>query len=360
MQRRNHRVGFGIAFVFLLGGLGAAVWAVRAPVWGWYCVRQLARAGDADRDVWVERIARQPEASLRWLAGCLKGPDSGACSNARAALIRVVAGWEPSDARRGRLAADLAEFFPEMAPAGQVIALEVAGSLLPDAVRAVGCLLRKSAEAGDAQVRRAGLGLAARCAGAAESAELLEACREVVLANLRQDGIETRRSAVELACAPGIDLLEAVVPLLRDPSASVRRAALLAVGSAPQVVAADDLLPCLHDPESDVRRVAELALRGRGLTDAQVKLGRLLADPRPDVRLQILECLRRDDECPPGAWLRRLSHDPSAAVRAGALRAVVETPDVDLNDRLEQVAQNDPSPTVRELARFYLACPKSK
>src|SRR5262249_55522040 len=164
--------------------------------------------------------------------------------------------------------------------------------------------------------------------------------------------------AIHLASQPGVELLEAIVPLLRDPSADVRHAALLAVGSTPEVIATDDLLHWLHDPDARVRRVCETALRGRGLSDGHIKLGRLLTDGQAQTRLQVLDHLRRTAELEPGFCRRRLSHDPAAAVRAAAVRAAAEFPLVNLTDRMEQIAQNDPSPTVRQLARYYLACPK--
>jgi hypothetical protein len=41
-------------------------------------------------------------------------------------------------------------------------------------------------------------------------------------------------------------------------------------------------------------------------------------------------------------------------VRAAAVRAAGEEQQVDFSDRLTQMAQNDPSPTVRQLAQYYL------
>ena len=57
----------------------------------------------------------------------------------------------------------------------------------------------------------------------------------------------------------------------------------------------------------------------------------------------------------PGLWLRRLSHDPSPAVRAAAVRAMSVQRQVDLSDRIDQMAGNDPSPAVSRLAELYRA-----
>ena len=56
----------------------------------------------------------------------------------------------------------------------------------------------------------------------------------------------------------------------------------------------------------------------------------------------------------PGLWLRRLSHDPSPAVRVAALRLMWRQKLVDLSDRIDQMARTDDSPTVCQLAQFYL------
>jgi len=59
---------------------------------------------------------------------------------------------------------------------------------------------------------------------------------------------EQRVEAVGLALRADVALLDRVVPLLRDPAAEVRRAALLAVGGHPNLIGDDELLNWLHDP----------------------------------------------------------------------------------------------------------------
>ena len=50
----------------------------------------------------------------------------------------------------------------------------------------------------------------------------------------------------------------------------------------------------------------------------------------------------------------RLSHDSSPSVRVAAMRAMTQQSFVDLSDRIDQMARTDPSPTVCQLAQFYL------
>ncbi|HYT91008.1 MAG TPA: HEAT repeat domain-containing protein, partial [Gemmataceae bacterium] len=147
-------------------------------------------------------------------------------------------------------------------------------------------------------------------------------------------------------------LLRGVVPLLRDGKVEVRRAALLALGLAGHVIAEDDLLPLLHDTDAEVRRLCEGALRGRGLKDSHIKLARLISDAEAETRRQVVCYL--DEVEYPTIWLERLTHDPCQAVRAAAIRAAGENPLVDLGERLREVRDGDPSPTVRQLAGYYL------
>jgi hypothetical protein len=130
-------------------------------------------------------------------------------------------------------------------------------------------------------------------------------------------------------------------------------AANRAVGPADKVVLDETLLPCLRDPDEEVRRLCEQALYGRGLGPEHIRLGRLLTAPEPGERLQVLDELRRTPELDAAVWLRRLSHDPAPSVRAAAVR-VMGSPGLNLNDRLDQMARNDPSETVSWLANYYL------
>jgi hypothetical protein len=145
-----------------------------------------------------------------------------------------------------------------------------------------------------------------------------------------------------------------VVPLLKDDAALVRKTALLAVGPARELVSDDDLLALLHDPDEEVQSLCELALRGRGLSETHISLARLIGDARPAARLQVLDHLREAGDLEPGVWLRRLCQDPAPAVRAAAVRAAVAQSHIDLRPCLSEMAQQDPSPTVRQLARHYL------
>ena len=190
----------------------------------------------------------------------------------------------------------------------------------------------------------------------------LPVAREIARAGIHSPCPDARLHAVRLCLAPGVGLLDQLVGLLRDDSPVVRRAAVLALGSAEQIIGEDGLLVGLNDTDGEVRRLTRIALEGRGMKSEHIELGRLLTHPRAGERLHVLDHVHDAIRSPnsaevdidPGLWLRRLSHDPSPAVRVAALRLMCGQNLVDLSDRIDQMARTDDSPTVCQLAQFYL------
>lgn len=343
---------FGGLFLLLVLSLAGAAWFKGGDLVGWYCVRRLSQADDADVQMaWQARLHRFGKAALPAVLAGLRQPDPQGCARIGAALKTFPA--EQAEPRQ--VAANLAEAFAQFSPAGQ----EEACGLFVDWVRgrsddallplAAG-MLNAAAQVKECEVHASALRLA-EVVGS--GVEVRAACRELIATCLRDGNAHNQIVAVRLSQDANFDLLVQVVPLLNDPKPEVRQAALLALGPAPEVLATDDLLLWLHDPDPAVRKLCETALRGRGLPDKHVQLGRFLTDAKPAQRLQVLNLLKQSD-LEPGIWLRRLSHDRVPAVRAAAVRAAAEQPFIDLADRLEQMAQDDPSPTVRQLARFYV------
>jgi hypothetical protein len=354
-----------------IGGLTALVvgvalggaWAERRPLLAWYYVQRLVTAAEDEREPWVARVAGLDAEVAPRLVRSLTREEPRACANVAAALGRLVDGWGAEDERSADLAGRLAAGFAGFSADGQRCALAVQGQLLarrgkgnPPSVRGGAHLLTEAARVADTRVRQEALDLAFRLAAPNPLPEALGACRELARVCLHDEEPAGRLAAIRLASQPAVNLLEPVVLLLADPVPEVRRAALLVVGSAPEVIATDDLLHWLHDSDPEVRQLCEAALHGRGLRDEYVRLGKLLTDPKAQNRLQVLAYLRYHADLEPGVWLRRLSHDRVAAVRAAAVRAAAEQTLADLSDRIEQMVQNDPSPTVRQVAAYYLAC----
>lgn len=176
-------------------------------------------------------------------------------------------------------------------------------------------------------------------------------CREIVKAAL---GGANKTAAVRFAGTLG--LKAEVVPLLDDPSAEVRRAAMAAVGPAgvgTPVIESEELFRWLNDPDAEVRLLCEAALSTRGLEPEQIDAGRKLAHPDPGVRLSLLIDLQRNRAAfrDPGPWLERLSRDPDPAVRAGAARVAYESK-LEFTAWLDRLA-NDPDGTVRRIAAYH-------
>jgi HEAT repeat protein len=340
---------------------GAAAWLGREPILAWYYVQGLSRASLKDRAIWVDRVAKLDGVAIPGLIGCLSHQDSEVCGNAQAGIADLVSRWPADDSRRAELSRLLHDRFGRMSIAGQRSALTLYGNWLeseqahpeiaPIAVR----LAMLAGRSADKEVRGASLGLIGVLLGHEEGSELWAACREAIRKSFQDPEPENRALAVNLAFRKAAGLLPQVVPLLDDPSPQVRQAAILALAGAEEsVLPTDDLLRSLHDPDAEVRRLCELALvKARNLGHEDVLLARLISDARPGVRLQVLESLQRANNLEPGVWLRRLTHDPDAAVRAAAARAAGEQWQVDLSERLRQMAQSDPSLTVRQLATFY-------
>ncbi|MFO0876379.1 MAG: hypothetical protein U0840_03320 [Gemmataceae bacterium] len=343
--------------LLVLAGGAALAWWQREPLQIWWVVRGLRQAPESDRPTWLSRLDSLGSAAIPSLmdaladeatdAGPLAGLDHLAHAGHAGPLVEQISrGFSRfSSPTQARLLGHVATWCDASAATPEFNAC---------CTRLLG-----AAVDGDTEVLAAGLTLAGRLMQQAGDATTLTAVRELTGAALRCSQAETRLQAVRVALQPGLEMLEQVVGLLRDSSAEVRRAAILAVGPAEQLVREDVLLPGLHDTDPEVRRLTEVALRGRGLRPEHLELGRLLTHPQPTTRLEVLDRIRdmlddqQSSDLDPGVWLRRLSHDHSPAVRAAALRLMSQQSVIDLTDRMDQMARSDPSPTVSQLAAYY-------
>src|SRR5262245_37893653 len=102
-MRQGSRTYLGIGALALLLAAGAGLWLAREPLLGWYYLRGLARADEAERDQWAERVAGLDRAAVPPLLDLLAGDDR-ACANARAALGALARRWGPDDPRGEELA----------------------------------------------------------------------------------------------------------------------------------------------------------------------------------------------------------------------------------------------------------------
>jgi hypothetical protein len=306
----------------------AAAWAVtnRPDLEVRYAAHRLAAAGtDEERATWAARLAGHGDHARPVLVGAVAAGTPEVRSAVVPVLEKQLADRPEGDVGAAALADALLDAFPACDPAGQ----EAVIGLLPGLIKRVG-------PAGGAK------------------------CRTVAAAGLTLPSPATRVAAVRAAMHPVVKLRAEVVPLLTAAEPEVRRAALFAVGPATNdeaVVGDEELFRWLHDPDEGVRRVCQDALSSRGRSEADIRLGRRLTHPNPDERLDLLLDLRADEDVPdPEPWLERLARDPDPGVRAGAARVAVEV----AAERRQAIppwvgrmADGDPEPAVRRVARFY-------
>jgi HEAT repeat protein len=355
-----------LVILAILGILGGVAWWQGEPLLARYYVHELRAADESNCADWLARVVALDEAALPALLGALESAENKETNNVEAALVALVNKWGPEDPRAHLLLERAAGLLGTVNVRGQAALLHIPQALLtkshdklqlpPAVTRLAGTMLATAAKSDP--LRTPALHLACALVEQVPHGQWLPLCRDLAIAGLNSANAETRVGAVQLVLRPTFrqekDMLERVVPLLKDSNARVRQAALVALGPATDIVKDDDLLPMLHDPDDGVHNLCELALRRRGLEENHILLARLISDERPSARLEVVQYLREATDLEPGVWLRRLCQDPVPAVRAAAVRAAVAQTQVDLRGCLEEMAQKDPSPTVRQLAGHYL------
>jgi hypothetical protein len=360
----------GLITLGLVAAAAGVAWWEKTTLEAWYYGHRLANAGQTGRDTWIERAARLGEAIIPRLLDCLAREDALPCENAEMVFRRMTESRTSAGVVM-KISESIASEFPRFSHPGKQVALrlhslwlsreEMAADERAGLARNATRLLEDAVRINDRELRDAALNLASVTPLDGSTPELVASCRNLAQAFL-VDGVPERRTqALRLHMAAGGEAA-AITRFLDDPAPLVRREAMLAVGPLPEIVATDDLVYWLHDPDAEVCRICEAALRSRGLQHDQIRLAHLITDRQPAIRLQVLDNLISAD-VEPGVWLRRLTQDQAPVVRVAAMRAAVDSPLsqlVDMNDRIGQMAQSDPNPTVCQLARFYLSYPKQR
>lgn len=353
-----------IGTVVLLAGVG---WWLRTPVLTYYALRDVALVDDDSREAWVNRVVALDWAVVPGLLDRLHTKNPTVCGNVEAGLVALIHHWGPEDARALALADEVHRRFGDWTPLGQITGLQVMAAILnhdgpatwPAALmRTAGDLLHASRDR--PELRGSALFLAAALLDRAAPGQWLDIARIHAEQGLCDRFPRTRLAAIQLVMRSPLQsepaLLAKVVPMLRDDSAAIRRAALVALAPARDLVSEDELLPLLHDSSMEIQQLCDAALRSRGLSDVQLALARDISDENPRARLRVIDRIgRARDLDNPAAWLRRLSQDTCSAVRAAAIRAAAQHPQVDLSDRLREMIEQDPSETVRQNAQHFLS-----
>jgi hypothetical protein len=294
----------------LIASLVAAGWLKRDWLTAQYYVYRLTHVEDAALQEWVSRVSEWGESVEPALLAELAIDDGPRCERAGQALAQLHRESTPA------LASILAARYESFSPAAQDWAIQQAAGW-------------KAAPADE------------------------EKCRQLIDRALHSSSTAIRLRAIGLAQQLEESSLEFLAPLIDDPDAEVRRAIVLTLGAHRDWLSDDELLPRLHDPVREVQRLARIALLSRGLTEEQVQMGCLLTDSLPTARLELITLLRNDSELDLNAWLSRLSHDSSPAVRVAAVRSAAELRIFQLSNRLAEIVASDPDATVRSIAKFH-------
>ena len=358
-----------LAALAVLVGVGASGWVQRHTIMAWYFTKELATAPSERCGWYVDRLAPLGEHAVESLVQRLQTGDETAKVNCGWAMAELAGRWGTDHPASQMMSLNVTEALSHLDDAGRREGFNALRALLSlskrenpsdwltrDLCRVVGCMPDLDGE----QSRPVALALAAQFMHQARptAPSVLAHCGDLVNSGLKDRRPECRAHAIRLASAPGVELLERVAPLLegstRDPAPEVRVTALLALGSHEELLPTDDLLPYLHDSDGDVRTVCEQALKSRGLLGGHLQLARQMTDPQPQVRSRVPALVLDFPDLDTRLWLERLSRDGSPAVRAAVLRAAGETKEWRLADRMREMATADPSPTVRQIARYYL------
>jgi hypothetical protein len=294
----------------------------------------------------------------------LSSADERLCAGSGAALSRLLQRLGVQQARTMQIVAVLADQYVKCAPEGQrqvlLLVLELwrqAGDAAPAELQASAGQIVKAAAGARDNRRLPALQLAHRLMQCADSEPYWPACRFLAREALKAPREEERILAVKLAAYSALDLFDQLPPLLAeasgDPSSEVRTLALLTLGSRDQLLPTESLLGYLHDRDRDLRLVAEQILRTRGLTATQLRLAKMLTHPDPGVRARVPDQILEVPEVDSTIWLERLSRDTSPSVRAAVLRIAFQSEAPQLRAWLRRVSEQDPSPTVQSIARYY-------
>src|SRR5262245_38365578 len=194
-----------VALVVLLA-LAAGAWWQRTSLLAWYYVRSLASAGEAERAVWVERVASLEGAAVPGLLACLDSDDARACDNALTALNCLVQLWKDDPQKLLELANRLGGRFPVASVSGQQRLLERAAKLVPHTsaslVPPARDLLGAAARVTDHGVRAQALALAAVLLEKAPADAVRDVCRQWVRVGLGDGEAGNRVRAVQLTVFP--------------------------------------------------------------------------------------------------------------------------------------------------------------
>lgn len=149
------------------------------------------------------------------------------------------------------------------------------------------------------------------------------------------------------------DALAALVPLIEDPVAAVRAAAVSSLGLLRDSAALEAILACFEDGDPTVRQIAVMAAAELGDADAVPALRRALRSDHAEVRFQALASLATLAPDEAATALPRLVDDRDPEVRAHLAEAMGALEDPRTADALARLLE-DREGAVRRAAAIGL------
>lgn len=360
-QNRSRWNGWMLAGGLVLAGVGGLAAYKHEDLLTAWQVHQLGQANEQGRQEITQQLAQNPGISAGWLLYSLaqsSEPENSAVLGDT--LTTVTQNMTPEEL--DPLIAKAASLFRSMEGSAQQVTLRwMAGALPagnPEAMSerraaAIRRLVDQAFVGDEPEVQALALRLAPPALRQRPPGELVESLRLLVNSGVKSRIAMVQMQAIAVAMVPEMDCLEEAAKCLKSPHKDVRQAAVLALGPASEKISDEILLPSLHDEDPEIVQLAQTALQSRGLRDDQIRLGKLMSDPKATRRLEVLDHLSATRDIDPAIWLRKLSNDPSPAVRVAALRAMSQETGLDLADRVKQMEKTDPSPSVNKLAGYY-------
>lgn len=353
-----------VALVVCLPAILALGWWQRDYLMGWYLAHQLVMAKPEEKNHLVESLSKLGEHAQYPLLDYLETSDAKSAPDLCFAIGAMMDHWGGLKSKASQ------EFYHHLARRFQNLPDDAKTEVLrlmlrmddsqareftpaKDLSGGTRWILGIVAKDGKAPALHASVSIVAEILKTSPDREFQAICADIVSRAIQAGDEDTKVRAIQLAIQPETGMVDLTVQALQDPSVQVRKSAMLACAPALESISVDVLLPSLHDTDSEIRSLCETALGARGLRPEHIKLGKLITDSNPAKRLEVLDYMLEDPELDQSVWLRKLSHDPSAAVRVGALRAMAAQTTVDMSDRIDQMSRTDPSKTVVELASYY-------
>ena len=339
---------------------GVLAWKHQELLTAWK-VHQLPQAGIAEQRQILSSLAENPDSSTGWLLYSLSQSSSPEEAEALGQGLVQVSENLSEEALDTHLAR-AASLFKSMEPFAQTETLawlakafstETSPTLTERRSAATKRLLDSAYFSEENAVQTAALQMSVGILKQNPTSEVMGSIKQLVSAGAKSESSLVQIQAITVALNPKTDCLQEVDICLKSPHKEVRQAAILALGPASETIMNEVLLPSLHDEDQTIVHLTEMALQARGLREDQIRLGKLMADPKPVKRLEVLDHLSATRDIDPMIWLKKMSKDPSPALRAAAARAMNQEKGITNGNSERQTDKLDMSESVKRVADFY-------